>query len=63
MATAVGVNILSRIAPVLAKGIEQRYQSGPDESLKVLPIKLRLKEAAERAWSSCCFIYFVRASA
>ena len=29
MATAVGVNVLPRIAPVLAKGIEMRFQKDP----------------------------------
>lgn len=36
MATAVGVNILPRIAPVLAKGIEKRLESRPDDKLNII---------------------------
>ena len=36
MATAVGVNVLPRIAPVLAKGIEMRFKSRPSEPLNII---------------------------
>jgi mannitol-1-phosphate 5-dehydrogenase len=36
MATAVGVNVLPRIAPVLAKGIEMRYRARPSEPLNII---------------------------